>query len=169
MGEADLATRAASALAGMERLARRLRAAADDLGGRFPLDPEGFDPDRLDVATGLQLDGFRVRFADLEDMMGRAVLPLAVALAEGPEGLDERSVEASVRALAERDLIDADAWHAARDVRNRLAHPEPGAGAERARALNAAWRHTGMLLATAERLAAWMRRRLAEQAASGAD
>ena len=161
MADEDLATRAARAVAGMERLARRLRDAADELAGRFPLDPEAFDPDALDAAAGLRLDGFRVRFSDLEDMMGRVVFPLAVALAEGPEGVDERAVEECVQALAERRLIDGDAWHAAREVRNQLAHPEPEAGPERARALNAAWRDTAMLLGAAERLAAWMRRHLA--------
>lgn len=144
----------------MERLAGRLRSAARALTGVLPLDPEGFDPDALDAATGLRLDGFRVRFSDLEDMMGRVVLPLAVALEEGAQGMDERPVEACVQFLAARRLLDADAWHAAREVRNRLAHPDPGAGADRARALNAAWRHTPMLLGAAERLAAWMRERL---------
>lgn len=161
MPDEDLATRAARAVTGMERLAARLRSAVEDLEGVLPLDPEAFDPDALEGATGLLLDGFRVRFSDLEDMMGREVLPLAVALAEGGEGLAERPVEECVQDLAGRGLIDADAWHAARDVRNRLAHPEPGTGAERARALNQAWHHTTMLLAAADRLAAWMRQRLA--------
>jgi hypothetical protein len=156
----DLATRAAEAITGMERLARRLQSAAEDLAGLFPLDPEGFDPEALDIATGLRLDGFRVRFADLEDYTGRVVLPLAVALETGPERLDERPVEECVQALHDWGLIDAEAWHAAREVRNRLAHPEPGAGAQRARALNDAWHHTGMLLAATRRLAGWMRPRL---------
>jgi hypothetical protein len=156
----DLATRAAEAIAGMERLAWRLQSAADDLTAVFPLDPEGFDPEALDTETGLRLDGFRVRFADLEDYTGRVVLPLAVALETGSERLDERPVEACVQALHDWGLIDAEAWHAAREVRNRLAHPEPGAGAQRARALNDAWHDTGMLLGVAERLAAWMRQRL---------
>lgn len=162
MTGADLQARAGAAIAGMERLARRLRAGADELTALFPLAPERFDPDALDPVTGLRLDGFRVRFCDLEDMMGRVVLPLAVALEAGPERLDERPVEECVQALHDWGLIDAEAWHAAREVRNRLAHPEPGAGAQRARALNEAWHDTGMLLQAAERLAAWMRARLPE-------
>ena len=160
MADDDLATRAADAITGMERLARRLQSAAEELTRLFPLDPERFDPEALDTATGLHLDGFRVRFSDLEDMMGRVVLPLAVALEKGPQGLDERPVAECVQTLHDWRLIDAEAWHATREVRNRLAHPEPGAGAQRARALNDAWHDTGMLLAAAERLAAWMRQRL---------
>ncbi|MEF8792061.1 hypothetical protein [Thiohalorhabdus sp.] len=167
MAEAELATRAAQAVTGMERLAGRLRSAIGELEGLFPLDPEAFHPDDLDVATGLLLDGFRVRFADLEDLMGRVVFPLAVALAEGAEGLAERPVEECLQDLAGRGLIDAETWHAAREVRNQLAHPEPNAGSQRAAILNRAWRDTGMLLETAERVAAWMRLHLTHHGVGG--
>ncbi|MFB6259357.1 MAG: hypothetical protein ABEJ96_02990 [Thiohalorhabdaceae bacterium] len=167
MAEEDLATRAARAVTGMERLARRLRSAVEDLRALFPLDPDGFDADALDAATGLRLDGFRVRFSDLEDMMGRVVLPLAVAVETGGDRVDERPVAECVQLLSDKGLIDAEAWHAVREVRNELAHPEPGAGPERAATLNEAWQHTGMLLDAAGHLAAWMRPRLTRLAAGG--
>jgi hypothetical protein len=154
----SLATHAADAVATMERLAGRLQAARHTVSGILPLPAETFHGEALDAHTGMLLDGFRTRFAELEDVAGRVVVPLVARL----DGLDvaageEPAVADALAWLAERGVLDADAWREMREVRNQLAHPEPGDGPDRAELLNRAWAQTPDLLAIAERLAARLR------------
>ena len=153
----SVAQRAAEAVAIMERLAGRLQAARHTVSGILPLHTETFHGDALDAHTGMLLDGFRTRFAELEDVTGRMVVPL-VARLDGlavPAG-EEPAVADALAWLAEEGLLDAELWRDAREVRNQLAHPQPG-GPDRAELLNRAWAHTPALLATAERLAVRLR------------
>jgi hypothetical protein len=152
------AIQAAEAVTTLERLAGRLEEAEQVVAGILPLDTPGFDADGLDARTGLLLDGFRTRFAELEDVMGR-VVPLAARLNGMPatEG-EEPSVGESLEWLAGRGALDEPAWRAARELRNQLTHPEPGDGPDRAELLNRAWYETSRLLSASQRLVALVRR-----------
>ncbi len=63
-------------LARMIKLSERLRDAKVALQNNMPLNVAMFNPDSKDSGFLLQLDGFRVRFADLQDILGQVIFPM---------------------------------------------------------------------------------------------
>jgi hypothetical protein len=140
----------------LKKLADRLAEARVLLGEHFPLDPDTFDPDALDPALSLAIDGFRGRVAALQDFLGKSVFR-TIALLDEDESPGRALTTRERNALMEkRGLIDGDAWRDAREVRNRFAHEYPDAHQEKAANLNAAWSHVPALQAVVARIETYL-------------
>ena len=123
------------------RTALNLKSSLDRLGGRFPLSPEQIE--HLDEDAKDRLDAFRVRFTDLQDVLGGKLFRSLLYLEEEEPG----SMLDILHQVEKRGLIPSlDAWRALRDVRNLLIRDYPKSAVERAEALTTAFREAPALL-----------------------
>jgi hypothetical protein len=136
-------------LARLDRLVQGLESAITQLGTLFPLQPDLFSPQQLGPRDSLLLDGFRARFSDLQDMLGRTMFK-TIALLDEDEMPDlEMTTKERIALMEKRGLLEGDTWQDIREVRNNFAHEYPDADAEKAANLNAAWQHAPVLLSVA--------------------
>ena len=140
------------------KLARRLEQAVAALQDSFPLDPNAFDPDGLALEASLALDAFRVRFSDLQDILGRSLFPAIARMDEDETPAHVLTTRERIALMEKRGIIDADKWREIREIRNQFAHEYPDDHEEKAANLNAAWRLTGELLETNRRIVDYARR-----------
>ena len=153
MGSTDIETRILCAnLERARRMRAQLQAALDQLNDVFPLDPERFDPDQLGPDVALKLDGFRARFADLQDMLAKSMLPALTRFEQEEAPGRPWSTRERLAWAAKQGLIDPDLWSEARELRNAFAHEYPNHHAEKAANYNAAWRLAPELIAVVARI-----------------
>ncbi len=133
----------------MQRLAERLEQALDQLRQDFPLQTDTFDPALLDPKLALFLDGFRARFADLQDLIGRTLFKSIALMDQDEAPGNELSTRERTVLMEKRGLIDARQWQELREIRNGFAHEYPDAPDEIAANLNAAWAHSKHLIGVA--------------------
>ena len=143
----------------MNRLAERLDQAIEQLRDTLPLDPETFDPDHLAPTIGLLLDGFRARFSDLQDHIGRAVFKAVAQMDEDEMPGQELTTRERIVLMEKRRLINAETWKDIREVRNSFAHEYPEQHSEKAAHLNAAWDYSPTLLSITETISHYANRR----------
>ncbi len=130
----------------MDALAGQLRSALDLLAPQMPLDEQNFDPQKLEPATSLALDGFRARFSDLQDMLGKSMFKSLARMDQEESPVNELSTRERLMLMEKRGIIDADRWNQAREIRNAFTHDYPDRHAEKAANHNAAWESSGYLL-----------------------
>ncbi|MGM0413486.1 MAG: hypothetical protein ACQERG_09250, partial [Pseudomonadota bacterium] len=135
----------------------RLEQARDHLMALFPLKVDTFDPEELPPETAFGIDAFRVRFGDLQDLLGRAVFRSLARADEDELPGDELTTRERIALMEKRGLLDADQWRAIREVRNTFAHEYPDDDAEKAAHLNAAWELTATLLEVGRRCVTYAR------------
>lgn len=143
----------------MNKLAARLKQAMEQLDRLMPLEPADFDPEQLDPGESLFLDGFRARFSDLQDMLGRTIFKSIAWMDEDELPGSELTTRERIALMEKRGLIDADRWKDLREVRNRFAHEYPDQHQEKAVNLNAAWEYAPELLETARKVTRYARER----------
>ena len=90
------------------KLAGRLEQAVEALETSFPLEPNAFDPDRLDLEVSLALDAFRVRFSDLQDILGRSLFPAIARADEDESPAHVLTTRERIALMEKREIIDAD-------------------------------------------------------------
>ena len=129
------------------RAARNLRVSVDRTAHLFPLD--GAKLDALDEEGLERLDAFRVRFADLQDLLaGKIFRGLLMLEEETP--LSQLDV---LNAMEKRAIIPSfQAWKRLRDVRNIFMHDYPEHANDRAAALSLAATGARELAAVLERV-----------------
>jgi len=129
------------------RAARNLRTSLARTDHLFPLD--GATLEGLDEESRERLDAFRVRYADLQDLLaGKLFRGLLMLEEERP--LSQLDV---LNAMEKRAIISSfEEWKRLREVRNAFMHDYPEHANERAEALTAAVDGARELLAVLERL-----------------
>jgi hypothetical protein len=129
------------------RAARNLAASLRRTSRLFPLD--GARLEALDEDARERLDAFRVRFADLQDL-------LAGKLFRGLLKLEEERVLSNLdvlNAMEKRGIIPSfAAWKRLRDIRNAFTHDYPEHPEDRAEALSLAFQGARELLDVLARL-----------------
>jgi hypothetical protein len=140
----------------LQRLARGLESALAQLGSLFPLQPDLFSPQQIGQRDALLLDGFRARFSDLQDMLGRTMFK-TIALLDQDEMPDiEMTTRERIALMEKRGLLEGDTWQDIRQVRNNFAHEYPDEDAEKAANLNAAWQHAPVVPSVAHAVAEYL-------------
>ncbi|HWP00555.1 MAG TPA: hypothetical protein VNL74_08025 [Methylococcus sp.] len=115
------------------RAARNLRVSIDRTASLFPLD--GASLDQLDDDALESLDAFRVRYAQLQDMLANKLFRGLLRLEEESAG----SMLDVLNAMEKRGIIRAfETWKTMRELRNTFMHDYPGEGPLRAEALTRA-------------------------------
>ncbi|MGR9098992.1 MAG: hypothetical protein ACU826_00350 [Gammaproteobacteria bacterium] len=136
----------------MNRLALLLEEAVQALNSVFPLNVSGFHPDSMDAIDLLLIDGFRIRFSDLQDMLGRTLFK-TVAIADEDEAPGEDlSTRERIQLMEKKGIIDAQEWRDIREIRNNFTHEYPDQHEEKAINLNAVWEHVSTLLKVAKNI-----------------
>jgi hypothetical protein len=133
-------------LSRMQKLSQRLVQAVAQLEAVFPLDPLTFNPEELASETSLFFDGFRARFADLQDMLGKTMFKSITQIDQDESPGQELTTRERITLMEKRGLIDVEKWRQIREVRNAFAHEYPDAHAEKATILNLAWELSPELL-----------------------
>ncbi len=133
-------------LSRMNRMAGRMEQALAQMRQDLPLQAETFDPPLLDPKLALFLDGFRARFSDLQDLVGRTLFKSIALMDQDEAPGSELSTRERTVLMEKRGLIDARQWQELREVRTGFAHEYPDAPDEIAANLNAAWAHSQDLL-----------------------
>lgn len=103
------------------------------------------------------LDGFRARFSDLQDMLGRTMFKTIALLDEDEMSGIEMTTRERIALMEKRGLLDGDRWQDIREVRNSFAHEYPDEDAEKAANLNAAWQHAPVVLSVSHAVAEYLR------------
>ena len=124
------------------RTARNLRSSVRRLSGTL-LPVASGSLERLGEDDRDRLDAFRVRFIELQDLLGAKIFRALLIVEQEKPGsqldvlnrMEKRGVITSVQA-----------WSALRDLRNSLSHDSPASDAERGAALNEALVQTSALL-----------------------
>jgi len=142
----------------MRALARQLALAREQLQPVMPLDEKTFDPEAMDPSVTLALDGFRARFADLQDMLGKAMFKSLARLDQDESPGNELTTRERLALMEKRGILETEKWNEAREIRNAFVHDYPDRHPEKAAAYNAAWRFSDYLLEVAENLEAYSRR-----------
>lgn len=105
------------------------------------------EPARLDALSEDdkdRLDAFRVRFIELQDLLGAKLFRAVLALEEEKTG----SLLDTLNAMEKRGVIPSvTRWVELRRLRNGLSHEYPATAAQRAAALNEALQRAAELLA----------------------
>ena len=130
----------------MNALARQLRTARDLLASIMPLNEQDFDPEKLEPSTSLALDGFRARFSDLQDMLGKSMFKSLARMDQEETPENELSTRERLMLMEKRGIVDAERWNQAREIRNAFTHDYPDHAAEKAANYNAAWEFSNYLL-----------------------
>jgi hypothetical protein len=130
----------------MNALARQLRAAMDLLAPIMPLREQDFDADKLEPTTSLALDGFRARFSDLQDMLGKSMFKSLARMDQEETPENELSTRERMMLMEKRGILDVERWNQAREIRNAFTHDYPDHPAEKAANYNAAWEYSHYLL-----------------------
>lgn len=132
----------------MQKLAATLTSALKELDGRklLPLDPSRFNPDELSPSDSLYLDGFRARFADLQDMLGTVMFQSITRMDEDESPGRELSTRERVVLMEKREILDAMKWQDSREIRNSFAHDYPDQDRQKAENFNAAREYSNYLL-----------------------
>ena len=122
-----------------DKLAQRLVQVVDALQETLPLAAETFDPEGLDISVSLALDAFRVRFSDLQDMLGRSLFAAIARADEDETPAQPLTTRERIALMEKRGILDADKWREIREIRNQFAHEYPDDHEEKAANINAAW------------------------------
>lgn len=132
------------------RAALRLSASLRRLKHEMPLKTNELDS--LDESAKEKLDAFRVRFGDLQDLLGTKVFRSLLVLEQEKIGsqLDILN-QADKRGL----ISSSDDWIELRNLRNAFAHDYPEHETERAEALNQAYARAKELLAVLDKTLAY--------------
>lgn len=128
------------------RLAYQLSLVIERLQTLFPLSAELFANEGICAEDALALDAFRVRFTDLQDMLGRTVFKTIAKLDEDETSGEPLTMRERIMLMEKRGLIDASQWQDIRAVRNDFTHEYPDEHEEKAENFNAAWNYSPILL-----------------------
>ena len=133
----------------MQKLAATLASALEELDRRdlLPLDASQFNPGELSPSDSLYLDGFRARFADLQDMLGAVMFQSVARMDEDESPGRELSTRERVVLMEKRQILDAIKWQDSREIRNSFAHDYPDQHRQKAENFNAAREYSDYLLA----------------------
>ncbi len=140
----------------MQKLAQRLQDSVVRLDRFMPLDPETFDPDRFDPDSLLFLDAFRVRFCDLQDMIGHTMFYMVTLYDQEETPAQRLSTRARIALMERKGLIDANEWNELREIRNGFTHEYPDESAEKAENMNAAWQSSPKLIRINNKIKAYL-------------
>jgi len=145
-----------------ERVAQNLRASLRRTAHLLPLD--GALLEQLDDEGKERLDAFRVRFADLQDLLAGKVFR-SLLLLEEEQTISQLDV---LNAMEKRRIIPSfQAWKRLRDLRNIFMHDYPEHAQERAEALTLAVAGAPELLAVLDRTVAYAKDRIGLRVAAG--
>lgn len=145
-----------------KKLGVRLSKAKTQLAAIMPLDLKSFDPDKFDDQLLLQLDGFRARFSDYQDLMGQVMFKLVCQVDQDETPAVVLSTRERQQLMAKKRLIDIDDWQTLREIRNSFTHDYPDQHEEKAMILNQAWLAVDSLLAIGQAIEAYLEKVLAE-------
>lgn len=141
----------------MDKLAGLLTQALEQLEARklLPQDVTRFDPDQLPPDDSLILDGFRARFADLQDMLGKVMFKSIASMDEDESPGRGLTTRERVVLMEKRGILDTQQWQDVREIRNAFTHDYPDQHREKAEHLNAAWEQSRYLLAVVKQIDAY--------------
>ena len=142
-----------------DALARQLELAREQLADRMPLQADAFDPETLDPALTLALDGFRARFSDLQDMLGRALFKSLARLEAEESPGNELTMRQRLALMEKWGILQQNQWEKLREIRNDFAPEYPDQHRQKALALNAAWEGSRELLQIVNRVHLYLRSR----------
>ncbi|MCF7970361.1 MAG: hypothetical protein K9L22_04260 [Methylococcaceae bacterium] len=123
----------------LRKLVEKLESACLLLSDTMPLVVDKFNPDEFPDMVLLQLDGFRVRFADLQDLLGHVIFPMITRFDEDESAVHPLSTRERQVLMEKKGLIQLDKWKALREIRNNFMHEYPEEHEEKAMLLNKAW------------------------------
>jgi len=123
----------------VQKMTRQLVVAQEQLSVVMPLDVKIFAPDSLRPGELLFLDGFRQRFSDLQDLLGKSMFKAITLMDQDEAPGNELSTRERLVLMEKRGLIDRKKWQRIREIRNAFAHDYPDQHEEKARSYNAAW------------------------------
>lgn len=130
------------------RAATNLRTSLRRTASLFPLD--GVTLEAMDEDGKERLDAFRVRFADLQDLLAGKIFR-GLLLLEEEKPLSQLDI---LNAMEKRAIIPSfENWKRLRDIRNTFMHDYPEHSEERAEALTLAVGGARELLAVLDRVA----------------
>ncbi len=130
----------------VQKSAQQLSIAQQQLSALMPLEVATFDPDVLLPGESLFLDGFRQRFSDLQDLLGKPMFQSITQMDQDEMPGNELSTRERVVLMEKRGLIAMEQWQRIREIRNAFAHDYPDQHEEKARSYNAAWECSYYLL-----------------------
>ena len=137
------------------RTAGLLRSSYSRLRPLMPLTGEKmsrFDDEELD-----RLDAFRVRFGDLQDLIGAKLFRSILSLEEEVIG----SQLDSINKMEKRGIIPSfEAWKEIRDIRNLFIHDYPDDDEQRAVSLNIAYESVSQLIDVFNAIREYVERKL---------
>lgn len=140
-------------------LGRQLELARKQLSDWMPLQPDIFDPETMDPAVTLALDGFRARFSDLQDILGRALFKSLTRLEAEEAPGNELTMRQRLALMEKWGILELEQWEKLREIRNDFAHEYPDQHRKKALALNAAWEGSRELLQIVNRIHHHLRQR----------
>lgn len=142
----------------------RLKKAKQQLSSVMPLDVKRFDPDQMDDQILLQLDGFRARFSDYQDLIGHVMFKLVCQLDQDETVTLPLSTRERQQLMEKKRLIDLQVWQILREIRNSFTHDYPGQDEEKALILNQAWSGADSLLAIGTAIESYLEKVMADEA-----
>ena len=135
-----------SNLARLSRQIRLLQQATKQLETVFPLDSYTFNPDSIDPELLLKIDGYRTRFADLQDMIGQVMFKNIALLDQDESSSTPLSTIKRNALMEKRNIIQLEKWQEIRNIRNGFAHEYPDEHQEKAIYLNRSWAEVKALI-----------------------
>ena len=132
----------------VKRLAVILASALEELDAHdlLPLETSQFNPQELSPSDSLYLDGFRARFADLQDMLGNVMFQSIARMDEDESPGRELSTRERAVLMEKRGILELLKWQDVREVRNSFAHDYPDQHRQKAENFNAALEYSAYLL-----------------------
>ena len=128
----------------------------------LPLDVSQFNPQDLSSSHSLYLDGFRARFADLQDMLGKVMFQSIARLDEDESPGLELSTRERVVLMEKRGILDLLKWQDVREVRNSFAHDYPDQHKQKAENFNAALEYSAYLLVVVKNIEEYLQQHYGE-------
>ena len=135
------------------RAIKRLDASLSRLQDSFPLTGAALMVENETLFE--KLDAFRLRFATLQDCIGNKLFRNLLR-SEDEEGLNMAD---TLSRMEKRGILESvELWRKMREVRNTFSHDYPQSEAQRAEALNLAWKDARKLIQITKNIEAYMKK-----------
>ena len=135
------------------RAIKRLEASLSRLQDSFPLTGAALMVENETLFE--KLDAFRLRFATLQDCIGNKLFRNLLR-SEDEEGLNMAD---TLSRMEKRSILESvELWRKMREVRNTFSHDYPQSEAQRAEALNLAWKDARKLIQITKNIETYMKK-----------
>ena len=136
----------------MKKLCKRLTQAHSYIQKWMPLDILNFDPENYSNEQLMFFDAFRIRFSDLQDLIGNTMFYTVMLYDEDESPARRLSTRERLVFMEKKQLLKTHRWQNIREIRNNFAHEYPDEHKEKAENLNAAWHSSAELIQISEKI-----------------